>query len=519
MECKVALKVRWTATEVTMLVEEWAALCTTPGSKTLTGERLSKAIFDRYNGRCIRTGQLRRSPAAVDTQRNRMVHFVRFVYDFDCRERAQGRRPWSELSSEEQLKVDIPLEWKRQVTTFTPEAFTVFKNVILPTEGQVGRVLKHKRRFTKSDKPRAQVRIERQPRWSSQDEVLLATQWGLFLRRESLTLAEFMEIDYSSRSCRRLVCPGRSSIASWRKLCALVVSWQFISAFNAQHQPGWFELDDDEQDSQIMWDEIPDNFEALEQEVFAAMEQAALNLKYDGLAKYEPKLTPEAVVPLSPKAISAPLRDGLVPSNLVSLALLCPTNIGTGTNVPATSDNALDRLLLEDDDSESEDEMQQALTALPTINDAACLVLSAKADESEQQPVDLEPAKVEICANANQTIVSALEKLNKEAQQGLRRLQTVLEQEAERTQNCIRALQLDRRAPGLVKHMELVVSQQNNRFMSALRNAEELCSQNGAEARSLMHELLGAGLERPRNGSTDLDGVVSVTAPSDALLY
>ncbi|KAG6610920.1 uncharacterized protein IUM83_08119 [Phytophthora cinnamomi] len=544
MECRAALKVRWSEEEVTMLVEEWAGVCSTPGSNTLNGERLSKAIFDRYNGRCIRTGQLRRSPAAVDTQRNRMTRFARFVSDFDCTEHAHGRRPWFELTNDEQQGIEIPLECRRQLTTFTPAAFNIFKDSILPTESTHSGGLKRKRIFTMNDghrvgdKPRGKVHVERRPCWTSQEEVLLAKRWGHFMEREKMTLAEFMETNYSSRPCRRLESPGRSSFMAWKKLRALIRSWEFITAFNAQHRPGWFELDDNEQDLRLMWGELPDNFEAMEQEVFDAMEK--VSLKYGGLVmKEEPKPVAGSVVPLSPLATPAPVPIAL--EQLMPLALLCPANVGIGTNAPATSDTSLDRLLLEDDDDpESEAEVQQpVLAVVPAVNDVtllpnACLLLNGKVhgptetegdnceDASKQQPVGLEPVELSTSTSANQTLMSALAAHKKEVEQGIRQFQALQEEEAKRTQDCIRAIQLDGRASansgGLVKHMELVVGQQNSRLMSALHNAEEICSQNGAEARSLIQELLGSGLDSRRSESSGLDVVVRVATPSRVMI-
>ncbi|KAL4128444.1 hypothetical protein PRIC2_007431 [Phytophthora ramorum] len=133
-EAKSALKVRWTTKEVAMLVEVWADICYAPGAKRLKGEQLNKAIFDQYNARCARTRQLRRSPTAVNTQRTRMTHFARFVSDFDRAQLSQGRRTWFQLSSEEQLDMDIPNEWRRQITIFSPELLNTFKRCILPVE-------------------------------------------------------------------------------------------------------------------------------------------------------------------------------------------------------------------------------------------------------------------------------------------------------------------------------------------------------------------------------------------------
>lgn len=270
--------------------------------------------------------------------------------------------------------------------------------------------------------------------------------------------------------------------------------------------------------------------------MFDAMEQAAP--KYWGEVKVEPKLKNESelVAPLSPKAISTPLQDGLIPPNLVQLALLCPANVGIGADASATSDTALDQLLLEDDDLDGEFEVLQpaAVAVLPSMNYAALtpdtrLIPSIQASDSiedegapKMQPVDLEPAEVTPCTNVSGSLLSAVEKHRKDVQEGFHRLLNVLEQEDERTLECIRTMQLDHRAwtnrAGLLKHMELVMSQQSNRLMSALRNADEVCSQNGAEVRSLMQGLLGAGLDPPRNGSTGPD-VVARVDPSDVVLH
>ncbi|POM68815.1 Hypothetical protein PHPALM_14970 [Phytophthora palmivora] len=275
-ECKGVLKVRWTATEVAMLTEEWSNVCACPNAKSLKGDDLNQTIFERYNARCARTKQLRRSPLAVATQRVRMVNFARFVVNFNHAALTQGRTTWFDLSNEEQLRVEIPNEWRRQMTTFTQEMFNTFKRFILPMENAHGAKrkqikklrTKHKKASSQSSNSQKQraFRLERQPCWTTREKVLLAQRWGDFMKHEQLTLKEFEGMTFD-KSCTYLASSTRSAFSAWRKSRTLLSSWRFISAFNMQHQPGWFKLKETERELLITWTELPDDFDDIDLEV------------------------------------------------------------------------------------------------------------------------------------------------------------------------------------------------------------------------------------------------------------
>ncbi|KAL4171239.1 hypothetical protein KRP22_009337 [Phytophthora ramorum] len=525
-EAKSALKVRWTTKEVAMLVEVWADICCAPGAKRLKGEQLNKAIFDQYNARCARTRQLRRSPTAVNTQRTRMTHFARFVSDFDRAQLSQGRRTWFQLSSEEQLDMDIPNEWRRQITIFSPELLNTFKRCILPVEdAQPGGNKRDKKRKSvctlqqSASQPsrKQQKETTYQPVWTLQDSVCLARRWGDFMKTEGLTLEEFQQMTYGS-SCEHFAVSARSAFSAWRKVRSLVSSWRFICAFDAQHQPGWFELMEAERDLLIKWGELPDNFEDIEREVFAAMQEAAPMIAVQ-VKEEEPYVPKEAVAPPSPKALSP-----ISPAPLEPTPLLPPLCTKEARSESTETDATLDSLLLEEDDAEvaaTQSELQPGTLVPDACISDAKLPCSATATATSRQDMvsyqPLEPKSVSATERAGQTLETILQIHESEVQSSLRQCQAALERENLRTQECIRATRLDQLTNGsfgFSKHMELVLTQQKRRVVSALRFVEETCTQNGAEMRSLVEELFGHEGDPIRNGSAGVDMVVQVSAPS-----
>ncbi|KAG7377530.1 hypothetical protein PHYPSEUDO_011503 [Phytophthora pseudosyringae] len=531
VECKSALKMRWTAAEVAMLTEEWATVCATPEAKTRRGDEMSKTIFDRYNARCARTRQLRRSPLAVATQRDRMFRFAKFVADFDRTALAQGRRAWLDLSNEEQLEVDIPAAWRRQLTTFTQDVFNMFQRVILPksTDGEGTRRKKSTKRGTKHTKVSSQAlgkqqevvsRVEHQPCWTSEEKVLLVQRWGGLMKHEGLTLEQFEMMTYN-KSSKCLASATRSSFTAWRKSRILLSSWRFIAAFNKRHRPGWFDLKEAERDSQITWGELPDNFEDIEREVFLAVE-AAVPKDPD-----QTHVVSEELIP-SVEIVHSPFPKTLSPLPL--LTDLCPK---------ATTDDTLDRLLLEDDgvdNAATNSELQQpdvcALSGNNFVPDANFLVTqrpppeivggpAIKAEVVSGQP--LEPAPIIPFKNAIEELELTHQTYRSNLQGAVCQLQAALEQGNKRSLESLRALKPSQfsgvNAVGLVNYVKLVLEQQNKRMLSALRLAEEMSSQNGAEVRALVQNLLGDGLNPSCNGTTGLDVVVHVTTPSGLVPY
>ncbi|KAF1792990.1 hypothetical protein GQ600_9829 [Phytophthora cactorum] len=481
MECKGALKIRWTTVEVAMLTEEWANVCASPGYKVLKGDDLNQAIFNRYNARCARTRQLRRSPHAVATQRDRMVRFARFVADFDRAELAKGRRVWLDLSNEEQLQFNIPNKWRRQVATFTLDILNTFKRSILPAENahNIAKhkkakklAVEHKRVISKCSAKHKKVSsqsiakhkkvttsVEPQPCWTTEE------------KHKGFTLEDVEKMTFD-KSYKCLASSKRSSFSTWRKLRTLLSSWRFIHSFNVKHQPGWFELSETERDLLIAWGDLPDNFEDIEVAVFAAME---------GLA---------------PKDIQDPAPLGPIPL----LTELCPKDVNSEST---ETDETIERLLLEDEGVDTlgtNDELREP---------EACVIEPLEAPVVKHEVVrdqPLEPAPINSSEGRAKPLQLMLQTRKGKILADLRQLQATLEQENKCILESIPAEQFtDTNAFGLLKYVNLVLEQQNNRVLSVLRLAEETCSQNDAELESLVQNWLGSGLNPSCNAQSGLE--------------
>ncbi|GMF15336.1 unnamed protein product [Phytophthora lilii] len=460
-----------------------------------------------------------------------MIRYARFVVDFDRAELATGRRSWHQLSSEEQLEIPIPVEWRRKITTFTPQVFNTFKRAILPTEGAQmaglkGSKIRGKARkvCTPADAEQQLPAVSQSGRWTLQEEILLVKRWGRFMKQENLTLDEFVEMTYS-KACKRLTPRGRSSSAAWRKIQSIVSFWSFISAFNANHQPGWFELSDEGQDSKMKWGELPNNFEAMDQEVFCAMEKAVLKQsQYVEDAQPVAALSPDAATRLnfSPMPLTTP-------SNLTELH-------SPEQDVPVGSNAELDRLLLEDDDASPEiivttPVTQEQVTAVEPCSNSAlmpatCSLIEDRSIKEEcvpgQQPIELEPVAMVSMEGVAQTLLSTMDAYKLQVHQAISHLQAALDEEFKRTSGCIRAMELGGllvSTAGLPKLMLLLMKHQNDRVVSALHHAEEMCRQHGTEMRPLVQELAGSGPALRRNGISDLRGVIDVPAPGGAVPF
>jgi hypothetical protein len=480
MESQGALKLRWSKQEVKMLVEEWAEVCKTQGTGTLRAEQLNEIIFDRYNARCVRVRELRRSPAAVSTQRDRMLHFAIFVVEFDRTELAQGRRSWYQLSEDEQLQVFIPNEWGRQRTTFTPQVFETFKRVILPT-ATAGGSKRKKNKKTKWGSKRVKVSaqptvkreqgvvpVEPHPCWTPQEEALLADRWGRFMQYKALTLRAFEEMAYN-QSCQRLASSTRPSVAAWRKTRALLTSWRFISSFNTQHHPGWFERSETERDQLIKWGELPNTFEDIERNVFLAMDEAVRKC-----VKSEP-IKPEAP-PLAP--LPVPLEPAPV------LPRLCATK---ERHSPAKTDDTLDLLLLEDDEA---GDLQPEVCVLETLDGSTLLHVTPtlvdghvrlEADAAVVRDTRSQPPPGRAVDPTAQILEAKLDTHMSRMRGVLGDLQNNVAKEAQDIQELVRTSR-----HSLAKHMELVVDNHNTRLVSTLHLAEEMCRHSETELRSLM---------------------------------
>ncbi|OWZ07050.1 hypothetical protein PHMEG_00020611 [Phytophthora megakarya] len=480
MECKF-LKVRWSPLEVVMLTEEWTDVCIRPDAKSLKIEDMNKAIFEKFNARCARTKQIRRSPEAVVTQRGRMVQFAKFVVEFDRNAIGHGRRPWFDLSVDEQLKIDIPNEWKRQVTTFTQELLNTFKQIILPLEHThaFGKRKKMKKLVTKRKKisirsSKSQQKMARveHPYWTTQEKVLLAQRWGYFMKHEQLTLTEFETMPYD-KSCTFLAFSARSSFSAWRKSRTLLSSWKFINTFNKQHDPGWFELTESERDVLIAWSELPDNFEDLDRDVFASMDEV---VHEDTKPVTETPVQP--LVPFSSKLYSTLLG----PTPL--LTDLCPKK------EPIQTDDTLDRLLFEDDGDMEEQQTMENLAG-NFVSDACFLLTNDEGPIKKEKSSEISLEPLPIRENAVQRVLESKLKSHKnQVYQVLRHLQDAVDSGYGRTLETIRAGKFDTTA-GHTKHLNLVLEQQHKRMMSALRQAQETCTDNDAEMHSLKQDLFG----------------------------
>ncbi|KAF1786818.1 hypothetical protein GQ600_23200 [Phytophthora cactorum] len=396
MECKGALKIRWTTVEVAMLTEEWAKVCASPGYKVLKGDDLNQAIFNRYNARCARTRQLRRSPHAVATQRDRMARFARFVADFDRAELAMGPENAHNIAKHKKAK-KLAVEHNRVISKCSAKHKKVSSQSIA----------KHKKVTTS---------VESQPCWTTEEKVHVIKRCARFMKHKGFALEDVEKMTFD-KSYKCLASSKRSSFSTWRKLRTLLSSWRFIRSFNVKHQPGWFELSETERDLLIAWGDLPDNFEDIEVAVFAAMEE---DEGVDTLVKHEV------------------VRD-------------------------------------------------QPLEPAP-INSS----------EGRAKPLQLmlQTRKGKILAD-------------------LRQLRATLEQENKCILESIPAEQFtDTNAVGLLKYVNLVLEQQNNRVLSVLRLAEETCSQNDAELESLVQNWLGSGLNPSCNGTIRLGVEVHGTAPN-----
>ncbi|KAF4040894.1 hypothetical protein GN244_ATG06936 [Phytophthora infestans] len=523
MECKSPLKMRWTTVEATMLTEEWAGVCASPDYKVLTGEDVSQVVFERYNSRCARTRQLRRSPQAVAVQRDRMARFAQFVADFDRTELPHGRRAWFDLSSEEQLQFDIPNEWRRQLATFTLDMLDTFKRYILPAENAhfvakrktaKKRSMKHKKASSRVSSKRRElvVCVEHQPCWQTEEEIALILRWGKFMKHKGLTLAEF-EIMAFDKSHKCLAMSSHSSFSAWRKLRTLLSSWRFIHDFNAKHQPGWFELTEAERDLLIAWGELPDNFEDIERDVFIAMEgvspKGAYHIKEERATPVQPPGPP------SPKAIS-PLQSA-APGPIPLLTDLCPKGFKTDDNI--------EQFLLDEDVADGlatrnelrpDDCVIEPLGGRSFVPDTCILITEAshgltevpavKQEVTDAQP--LEPAPINSVAGA----VKLLETRGK-VHADIHQLRVALEEKNKRTLEYFEALSAEQFAnangAGLLNYVKLMLEQQNKRLLSVLHLADDIGCQNEAEIASFMQNWLG---NSPYNGDAGRGVVAHVSA-------
>ncbi|KAG2766134.1 hypothetical protein JG687_00004137 [Phytophthora cactorum] len=547
MECKGALKIRWTTVEVAMLTEEWANVCASPGYKVLKGDDLNQAIFNRYNARCARTRQLRRSPHAVATQRDRMVRFARFVADFDRAELAKGRRVWLDLSNEEQLQFNIPNKWRRQVATFTLDILNTFKRSILPAENahNIAKhkkakklAVEHKRVISKCSAKHKKVSsqsiakhkkvttsVEPQPCWTTEEKVHVVKRCAKFMKHKGFTLEDVEKMTFD-KSYKCLASSKRSSFSTWRKLRTLLSSWRFIHSFNVKHQPGWFELSETERDLLIAWGDLPDNFEDIEVAVFAAMEGLAPKDIQDVKDERDPPV--QSPRPPSPMAISLLQPAPLGPIPL--LTELCPKDVNSEST---ETDETIERLLLEDEGVDTlgtNDELREPEACVieplggKVFVPDDCIFVAERTHGMPEAPVvkhevvrdqPLEPAPINSSEGRAKPLQLMLQTRKGKILADLRQLQATLEQENKCILESIPAEQFtDTNAFGLLKYVNLVLEQQNNRVLSVLRLAEETCSQNDAELESLVQNWLGSGLNPSCNGTIRLGVEVHGTAPN-----
>ncbi|KAG3062472.1 hypothetical protein PI124_g5493 [Phytophthora idaei] len=536
MECKGALKIRWTTVEVAMLTEEWANVCASPGYKVLKGDDLNQAIFNRYNARCARTRQLRRSPHAVATQRDRMVRFARFVADFDRAELAKGRRVWLDLSNEEQLQFNIPNEWRRQVATFTLDILNTFKRSILPAENahNIAKhkkakklAVEHKKVISKCSAKHKKVTtsVEPQPCWTTEEKVHVVKRCAKFMKHTGFTLEDVEKMTFD-KSYKCLASSKRSSFSTWRKLRTLLSSWRFIRSFNVKHQPGWFELSETERDLLIAWGDLPDNFEDIEVAVFAAMEGLAPKDIQDVKDERDPPV--QSPRPPSPMAISLLQPAPLGPIPL--LTELCPKDVNSEST---ETDETIERLLLEDEGVDTlgtNDELREPETCVieplggKVFVPDDCIFVAERTRGMPEAPVvkhevvpdqPLEPAPINSSEGRAKPLQLMLQTRKGKILADLGQLRATLEQENKCILESIPAEQFtDTNAVGLLKYVNLVLEQQNNRVLSVLRLAEETCSQNDAELESLVQNWLGSGLNPSCNGIIRLGVEVHGTAPN-----
>ncbi|KAK1932341.1 hypothetical protein P3T76_012335 [Phytophthora citrophthora] len=501
MECKSALKMRWTAPEVMMLTDEWAKVCVDPNTSKLRGDDLNKVIFERYTSRCVQMRQARRSPPAVLTQCDRMFHFARFVFDYDSEEVTQGRSSWFQLSDKQRREIEIPKEWRRQVAVFSPNTFSSFKHIIIPHSGGV-MSKKSKKWSSKNKKVTSQTTgkqqrvVKIQPGWSTKEKVRLVQRWTNFMKEKDLSLENFETMTYKE-SCKSLASstPPRSPFAAWRKARTLLTAWRFITAFNKEHQPGWFELTEVERDSKIKWEELPNKFEDIEDEVFRAMNKAVLT-DLDKSKTQSPSVEQAA---LSPPEIALPLpfEHNLLLTN------------------SSTSSEQLDRLLLEDNVASSSELLKPNGCVLETSSDckstpdgrslsAQRLIEDVAIEPAVDSSQPLEPLPI----FPSETIVDELQVVQEtnrsQVLQAVGQLQEALDQGTKHTMESIRALKLNllsRGNSGQLKHLELVLEQQKNRMLSVLRLAEVTSRQHNDEIQSLTENVLGNEVKAPQNGS------------------
>ncbi|KAG1696406.1 hypothetical protein DVH05_018538 [Phytophthora capsici] len=450
MECKSALKMRWSAPEAAMLAEEWAKVCVDPLTSQLRGEDLNKVLFDRFNIRCVQSRQPRRSPQAVLTQRDRMFYFARFVVNFDSKQLVQGRSSWFQLSSNQRREIEMPSEWRRQAAIFSPETLNTFQRVIIPHLR--GKKSKNGKKWSSKGKKTPQKVVKSQPAWSMEEKVRLVQRWGDFIKKKELPLEEFEAMTYND-SCKSLASlkPRRSPFAAWRKARTLVVAWRFITAFNKKHQPGWFELMEEERDSKIKWEDLPDKFEDIEPQVFLAMNKAVPNDPTPSVAPFGPSLL---------------LTDS------------------------STSSEQLDRFLLEDNVASS-GSLKPNGCAVETPSGQRPIG-PATASSQPLEPFSMFPSE---------TIADGLQvaqETHSQVLQAAGQLQEALDDGNKHTIESIRALKPNLLSPGQLSHLELVLDQHKNRMISVLRLAEETSRQHDAEIRSLTQNVLG---NDPRNDS------------------
>ncbi|RLN54065.1 hypothetical protein BBJ28_00023569 [Nothophytophthora sp. Chile5] len=525
MESGGPAKSRWTANEVSALVEAWAEVYDAPGvSRIQRGRGLDRAIFAQYNARCVQSGLRRRSPSALSSQRDRIRRFARFIRDFDRQEMELGHRSWFQLSREEQQRVQIPAELRRQLSTFSSELFQALIRLVPNDEGVRSNGLKLegespaiKRRSCAGARPR--------PCWTAKEEVRLVRRWGRYAKGEGLTLRAFVAKP-CGRSLERVAPASRSAVASWRKIRSLVTSHGFISAFNRQHQPGWFDLSDAERDVRTDWIALPPNFEAIERDVFNALEEIDLECRGHAAATPSARRVKEEQTPLS--AVTEPSPPPRIPTPLPSAelqathltAILNPfdtKNVKLETLLSAGSPaNALDQIMLEDDAvAEDDDAWRPSGVPVPaSLNDGdflsdACALLDGKVldgfdalnvDEKSatcpQQPIDVNPS--DLSDDVVHTLELALGQQKSELQRGLHQLQATFDHEAMRDQESLRAMTRSGQGIGkpdedFSRRVSLLMTKQNQQLMGMLRLARDARGESGAEVRALMLQLRDGG--------------------------
>ncbi|RLN68219.1 hypothetical protein BBJ28_00006042 [Nothophytophthora sp. Chile5] len=519
-------KSRWTAIEVSTLVEAWAEVHNAPGvSRIQRGRGLDRAIFAQYSARCVQSGLRRRSPSALSSQRDRIRRFARFIRDFDRQEAALGRRSWFQLSREEQQRAQVPAELRRQLSTFSSELFQALIRLVPNDEGVRSNGLKSKGESPTIKQRRPCAGARQRPCWTAKEEVRLVHRWGRYAKGEGLTLQAFVA-NPCGRSFEHFAPANRSSVASWRKIRSLVASHGFISAFNRQHQSGWFDLSDAERDVRTDWTALPPNFAAIQHDVFNALEE--IDLEFRGHAAAAPSAgrvkeerTPLATVtepPPPPRIPTPPPSTELQATQLRAIVNPFDTeSVKLETLLSADSPaNALDQIMLEDDTVAEGDDMwhPSGVPAPASLNDGdflsdACALLDGKVldgfdalnvDEKSvtcpQQPIDVKPSN--LSDDVVHTLELALGQQKSELQRGLHQLQATFDHEAMRDQESLRAMTKSGQGIGkpdedFSRRVSLLVTKRNQQLMDMLRLAEDVRGESGAEVRALMLQLMGVG--------------------------